>query len=128
MLRVLLVDDEPEVLDLLDACMKSEGHQTMRATDGRMAVGMARTLRPDLIVMDSRMPTMDGLEAARQLRADVETSSIPVLMLTALASDSDVWNGYQAGVASYMTKPLDPELLNAEIRRLLAWEQMSVIA
>lgn len=128
MLRVLLVDDEPQVLDLLEACMAAEGHETMRATDGRMAVGMARTLRPDLIVMDSRMPTMDGLEAARQLRADVETSSIPVLMLTALSSDSDVWDGYQAGVASYMTKPLDPELLNAEIRRLLTWDEMSAIA
>lgn len=128
MTRILLVDDDPQTLDVLDFSMVVGGHETLRAVDGRQAVELARGEQPDLIVLDSMMPVMDGLEAARQLRADAVTRAIPIVMLTAKATDDDVWAGYQAGVASYVTKPLDLEVLQGEIDRLTGSGTVEVVA
>lgn len=127
-MRILLVDDDPQTLDVLDFAMMLDGHETLRAVDGREALTKARTAHPDVIVLDQMMPVMDGLEAARRLRADATTRSIPVVMLTARATDADVWAGYQAGVASYVTKPLDLDVLQGEIDRLLAPNPLEVVA
>lgn len=128
MVRILLVDDDALTLDMLDFCMVLDGHETLRAENGREAIEAARRNRPDVIVLDSMMPVMDGLEAARRLRDDAETSGIPIIMLTARSTDADVWSGYQAGVASYVTKPLDLEVLQGEIDRLLAATEVEVVA
>lgn len=128
MSRILLVDDDPHTLDVLDFCMMLGGHETLRAVDGREGVEVARTANPDVVVLDQMMPVMDGLEAARQLRADAATCSIPIVMLTARATDADVWAGYQAGVASYVTKPLDLEVLQGEIDRLMASGSVEAVA
>lgn len=117
MTRILIVDDDPQTLDVLDFCLTLEGHDVLRAVNGEEALATARAENPELIVLDSMMPVMDGITAARQLREDPDTSAIPIVMLTARATDTDIWEGYQSGVASYVTKPLDLDVLQAELER-----------
>lgn len=126
MARILIVDDDPQTLDVLDFSLTYDGHELLRATNGAEALTVARAQRPDLIVLDSMMPVMDGITAAMQLRDHPETATIPIVMLTARVADADVWRGYRAGVASYVTKPLDLEVLQAEIARLDA-ERLEVV-
>jgi CheY-like chemotaxis protein len=117
MTRILIVDDDPQTLDVLDFCLTLEGHDVLRAVNGEEALATARAENPELIVLDSMMPVMDGITAARQLREDPDTATIPIVMLTARATDTDIWEGYQSGVASYVTKPLDLDVLQAELER-----------
>lgn len=124
MARILIVDDDPQTLDALDFSLTLEGHHTSRATDGADGVERAREERPDLIVLDCMMPVMDGIVAARLLREDPLTDTIPIVMLTARVTDADVWRGYQSGVASYVPKPLDLDVLMQEIVRLCPAEQL----
>lgn len=119
MARILIVDDEPQTLDLLDIALTMDGHQTLRATDGAQCVEMAREHLPDVIVMDQMMPEMDGRTATMALRSEAATAMIPIIMVTSRSSDRDVWDGYQAGVASYLTKPIDLDLLEQEVNRLV---------
>lgn len=118
MARILLVDDDPATLDVLEFSLSLDGHETARALDGRQGLDEVTRFSPDLVILDSMMPVMDGLTTARELRADPRTARIPIVMLTAKAMASDVWAGYQAGVDSYITKPLDLDVLMAEIGRL----------
>lgn len=118
MARILLVDDDPATLDVLDFSLTLQGHETLRAVDGAEAVEVARREVPDVVVLDWMMPVMNGILAARTLRDDPTTTDIPILMLTALGRDADLLRGYQSGVASYLTKPVDVEILQAEIVRL----------
>lgn len=118
MARILVVDDDPQTLDVLDFSLALNGHEVLRAADGSEAVTVARREVPDLVLLDWMMPVMNGLLAARTLRDDPTTTEIPIIMLTALGTDADLLRGYQAGVASYLTKPLDIEVLQGEIARL----------
>jgi DNA-binding response OmpR family regulator len=95
-----------------------EGHEVLRATDGAEGLQMARAQRPDLMIVDSMMPVMDGITMAKEIRQDPVLANAPVLMLTAKAMQNDVWAGWQAGVDSYITKPLDVDILRAEIDRV----------
>ncbi len=126
MARILIVDDDPQTLDALDFSLTLEGHETSRATDGAQCVDQARMDPPDLIVLDCMMPVMDGIVAARLLREDPVTAGVPIVMLTARVTDADMWRGYQSGVASYVTKPLDLDVLVKEIDRLSATELLEV--
>lgn len=128
MARILIVDDDPQTLDVLDFSLTLDGHEVHRASDGDVAITLAKDLQPDLLVLDSMMPVTDGLTAARTLTTDSATSHIPIVMLTAKATDGDIWEGYRAGVASYVTKPLDLTVLQTEIDRLdAARDQLSKV-
>lgn len=118
MSRILIVDDDPQTLDMLDFSLTLDGHDVLRATNGSEAIERAIVEQPDIIVLDSMMPGTDGLTATRRLTDDPTTSHIPIVMLTARVTDGDIWAGYQAGVASYVTKPLDLGVLQGEITRL----------
>ncbi|MBW3657901.1 MAG: response regulator [Actinobacteria bacterium] len=118
MARILLVDDDPATLDVLDFAFQLEGHETTTAVDGQEGLEAAVTVLPDLIVLDSMMPRMDGLTAARLIRETAELDGIPIIMLTAKAMSSDIWAGWQAGVDSYITKPLDLDVLRSEMARI----------
>lgn len=118
-MRILLVDDDAATLDVLDLALSLQGHDILRATDGRQGVDMALASSPDLILLDSMMPVMDGLSAAREIREHPAISRTPIIMLTAKALDSDVWTGWQAGVDSYITKPLDLTVLGEEMDRIV---------
>lgn len=118
MARILLVDDDPATLDVIDFAFRLEGHQTYTAVNGRDGLDQALALVPDLVLLDSMMPVMDGLTAARHIRDESALADIPIIMLTAKAMSSDVWAGWQAGVDSYITKPLDLQVLLAEMARI----------
>jgi len=110
---ILVVDDDPVIQKLLEVNFTIEGYAVEVAGDGAEAVEKARAVSPDLIVLDVMMPKMNGLEAAKVLKGDPATASIPIIMLSAKAQDIDQEAGREAGVNFYMTKPFDPlELLD----------------
>lgn len=110
---ILVVDDDPVIQKLLEVNFSIEGYAVEVAGDGAEAVEKARAVSPDLIVLDVMMPKMNGLEAAKVLKSDPSTASIPIIMLSAKAQDLDQEAGLEAGVNFYMTKPFDPlELLD----------------
>jgi len=119
--RVLVADDDPDILDLLTLNLECHGYQVHQASDGQQARDMAVELIPDLIVLDVMMPKLDGLEVLAELKAHAETRDIPVVMLTAKASDSDVWQGWQAGADYYITKPFDLD----ELMRFIGYLQVN---
>lgn len=118
MARILLVDDDGPTLDVLTLSLTLDGHETHRASNGRDGLALAAAVRPDLVVLDQMMPVMDGLTAARHIRSTASIAETPIVMLTAKVMESDVWAGWQAGVDSYLTKPLDLDVLTAEMARL----------
>ena len=122
--RVLVADDDPDILDLLTLNLECHGYQVHAAPDGEVAHRMAMELTPDLIVLDVMMPKMDGLEVLAALKAHPNTRDIPVVMLTAKASDSDVWQGWQAGADYYITKPFDLD----ELMRFIGYLQVNAAA
>jgi DNA-binding response OmpR family regulator len=108
---VLVADDDPDIRALLTLNLELSGYTVAVAANGGEAGELARSLLPDLIVLDGMMPVSDGFDVLQALKADEATTAIPVVMLTARASDADVWAGWQAGAAYYMTKPFDPDHL-----------------
>lgn len=107
--RILVVDDEPALLRLMDFVLARHGYTLLSATNGEEALALAREHRPDLIVLDIMMPRVDGYQVAEVLRADAELASIPIIMLTAKAQEEDIERGLAVGVDRYVTKPFSPD-------------------
>ena len=116
--RILVVDDEPDLRDMLKRRLSASGYEVVTAKDGRSGLKAARALSPDLIVMDVVMPGMDGAEAAARLRDDPATREIPVLFLTCLKTGKDP-DDKDAGPSRYMGKPYDGAELLDRIQALL---------
>ncbi len=117
--RILVVDDEPEVVDLVEFNLKKAGFDVIAATDGAAALKKARSDQPDLIVLDLMMPEMDGLEVCRILRRDSATARIPIIMLTAKAAEVDRIVGLELGADDYVTKPFSPRELVLRVNKAL---------
>jgi two-component system, OmpR family, response regulator MtrA len=117
-LRVVVADDDPMLRDLLVANLEADGHDVWSAVDGVTALELVRVVKPDLVLLDVTMPGADGITVLQALRADPETAPLPVVLLTARASESDQWAGWQAGADSYVTKPVPFEQLAALIVEL----------
>jgi DNA-binding response OmpR family regulator len=115
--RVLVVEDDPELNELVGAYVEIAGYGYDRALDGTDALRAARETHPALIVLDVMLPDVDGFEVCRQLKSEDATRQIPVVMLTALDRDEHRAQGLKCGAVSYLTKPFDPDLLIDEIRR-----------
>ena len=120
---VLLVDDDPVILKLLEVNFEMEGFQVVRAADGFEGLARARAVLPDIVVLDVMMPRMTGYEVAKALRENVATAHIPIIFVTARAQSSDVERGLELGVDDYVTKPFDPLDLIARVNTLLARSQ-----
>ena len=120
---VLVVDDDPVILKLLEVNFEMEGFQVVRAADGAEGLERAREVRPDIVVLDVMMPRMTGYEVAKALREDADTAHIPIIFVTARAQSSDVERGMELGVDDYVTKPFDPLDLIARVNTLLARAQ-----
>lgn len=118
--RILVVDDEPDALEVLAFKLKEAGYQPLLAKDGTRAIAMARDERPALIVLDLMLPEVDGLEVCKILRRDPATSAIPIIMLTARAAEMDRVIGLELGADDYVTKPFSPRELVLRIKKLLA--------
>ena len=117
--RILVVDDEPDVLDLVTYNLGQAGFQTDTAADGAEALRKARSTAPDLILLDLMLPEMDGLEVCKLLRRDAKTSAIPIIMLTARASEIDRIVGLELGAADYVPKPFSPRELVLRVKKRL---------
>jgi two-component system cell cycle response regulator DivK len=117
--RILLVDDNAENRRFLSRRLERRGFEVLVATDGAAAVEMARAERPDLVLMDMNMPTLDGWEATRQIKAEPASAAIPVIGLTAHALAGDRERAIEAGCAEYHTKPVEFPKLIEQIEGLL---------
>jgi len=105
---VLVVEDDPTILQLLEVNFEMEGFVVLRAEDGEQGLAVAREAKPDVVVSDVMMPKMSGIEMLQALKADPATKSIPVLLLSAKAQGADVRGGLEAGADDYVTKPFEP--------------------
>jgi CheY-like chemotaxis protein len=124
MARILLVEDNEMIRDMLSERLARKGFQVYMAVDGAQGVEVAKLERPDLVLMDMSLPVMDGWQAAKQLKATIETQAIPIIALTAHAIAGDREKTLAAGCDDYSTKPVDfPQLLN-KIQALLNRERM----
>jgi len=114
--RILLVEDEPDILNLLQYHFQERGYATATAGDGATALDQLRRQPPDLVILDLMLPDMPGLTLCKRIRSDPETESVPVLMLTALGGEEDRITGFETGADDYVVKPFSPRelLLRAE--------------
>jgi DNA-binding response OmpR family regulator len=117
---VLVVEDDPVILELLSLNFSMEGFEVRTAPDGEVALAEVAAQHPDVIVMDIMMPKVTGLEAVARLKADDATAGIPIILLSAKAQSSDVQAGLDAGADDYVTKPFEPSDLVDRVERLLA--------
>jgi DNA-binding response OmpR family regulator len=118
--KILVVDDEPDALEILGFKLKEAGFAPIVAKDGARAIVVARDERPALIVLDLMLPGVDGLEVCKILRHDPATAMIPIIMLTARAAEMDRVLGLELGADDYVTKPFSPRELVLRIKKLLA--------
>jgi len=116
---ILVVDDEPETLELVSLHLRQAGFEVLTAEDGAAALEKARARLPQLIVLDLMLPETDGLEVCKRLRRDPATAGIPILMLTARATEVDRVLGLELGADDYVTKPFSPRELVLRVRKLL---------
>ncbi len=117
--RILLVDDEPLTLQMLTDIFRASGFEILTAQDGAEGLARARAERPDLLILDIMMPKLDGFKVARLLKSDRNYRHIPIIILTAKAGAADSELSRQAGADRYLLKPIDPEVLLEQVKRLL---------
>lgn len=114
--RILIVDDDKKTVDLIRMYLEKDGYRVLAAQDGQQALLTARHKRPDLIILDLMLPTVDGLDVCRILRSE---SRVPIIMLTAKSTEHDKLVGLDLGADDYMTKPFSPRELLARVRAVL---------
>lgn len=119
MAKILIAEDERDIRDLIEFTLKYAGHQVVKAANGAEAVEMAPEAKPDLILMDVRMPRMTGYEACRALKAIDEVKDIPVVFLSAKGQQSEMDTGMDAGAYDYILKPFAPDQLTQRIAEIL---------
>lgn len=117
--RILVVDDEPDILNLLDYNLRKAGFKVLSAKDGPEAIDTARQQRPDLILLDIMLPDMEGTEVLKRLKTFDTTRHIPVIMLTAKGEEVDKIIGFELGAEDYITKPFSPRELILRVRAVL---------
>jgi two-component system, OmpR family, alkaline phosphatase synthesis response regulator PhoP len=117
--KVLIVDDEPDILEFLQYNLKKEGYEVVTASDGKQAIGVAEREKPDIIILDIMMPEMDGVETCRQLRSHKDFLDTPVAFLTARDEDFSQIAALDVGGDDYITKPIKPRVLISRIQALL---------
>jgi two-component system, cell cycle response regulator DivK len=120
MTRVLLVEDNEMNRDMLSRRLTRRGFEVIFAVNGQQGVELARSERPDIILMDMSLPDLDGWEATRRVKADNATRSVPVIGLTAHAMSGDREKAIKAGCDDYDTKPVELDRLIGKIERLLS--------
>jgi DNA-binding response OmpR family regulator len=117
--KIVIAEDSSTIRRLVAARLAADGYEVLEASDGEEALAAVRAEHPDLLVLDKVMPKLDGFEVVRELRADPETRSVPIIMLTERTTEQDVLGGLDLGVEEYMPKPFSPHELSARVRRTL---------
>jgi two-component system alkaline phosphatase synthesis response regulator PhoP len=118
-MKILIAEDSATMRRLVAARLEADGYEVVEATDGEQALDLARSARPDLLILDKVMPKLDGFEVVRALREDPATNAVPIVMLTGRTNEEDVLGGLGLGVDEYMSKPFSPRELSARVRRTL---------
>lgn len=118
-ITILLVDDEPDILEIVRYNLTSEGYNVETAENGLEAIEQAKSVRPQLIIMDVMMPKMDGIEACEKIRNIPELSETVITFLTARGEDYSQMAGFEAGADDYITKPIKPKVLVSKVKALL---------
>ncbi|MDO4880003.1 MAG: response regulator transcription factor [Capnocytophaga sp.] len=118
-IRILLVDDEEDILEIIAYNLEQEGFEVLTAKNGKQAIKIAKKALPQLIIMDVMMPEIDGIEACERIRAIPELSQTIITFLTARSEDYSQLAGFEAGADDYITKPIKPKLLISKIKALL---------
>ncbi|MFT4212592.1 MAG: response regulator [Microbacterium sp.] len=119
MARILVVEDDADVAELIRFRLTASGHLVLVASDGEEGIVAARVDAPDLVILDWMMPRKNGIEVCTELRADARFERTRILMLTARAKEADIASAYAAGVDDYVTKPFSPRELLARVQRLI---------
>jgi two-component system phosphate regulon response regulator PhoB len=117
--KILVVDDEPDAVELVEFNLKQNGYDVVTAADGEEALEKARAVLPDLIILDLMLPEVDGTEVCKILRRDQRTQAIPIIMLTAKAAEIDRVLGLELGADDYVTKPFSPRELILRVKKLM---------
>jgi two-component system phosphate regulon response regulator PhoB len=117
--HILIIDDEPDIVELLDYNLRQAGYTVVNARDGASAIATVRRHRPDLIVLDLMLPDIPGIEVCRRLRRESASESIPILMLTARTEEIDRVVGFEVGADDYVTKPFSPREIVLRVQALL---------
>jgi two-component system phosphate regulon response regulator PhoB len=117
--KILVVDDEEDILELLKFNLSREGYQLLCATTGEQALKLSQSEIPDLILLDLMLPGIDGLEVAKLLKMNSKTKDVPVVMLTAKGEEADIVTGLELGADDYITKPFSPRIVLARVKAVL---------
>lgn len=117
--KILIVDDEPHIIELVKFNLEITGFKVLEATDGQKAIEITKKEKPDLVLLDLMLPIIDGFEVCRILRKNSETREIPIIMLTAKSEEVDKILGFEIGADDYITKPFSPRELVARVRAVL---------
>jgi len=118
--KILLVDDEPHIVIMLENRIRQAGFEVITASDGQTGLEKARKEKPDLIILDVMLPKLDGYKVCRMLKFDEKYKHIPIIMFTARAQEEDKKMGETVGADGYITKPFEPQVLLGKIKELLA--------
>lgn len=121
---VLIVEDEPEIAELIEFHLEREGMTTHVVHSGRVALDWTSSAVPDLVILDLMLPDLDGFEICRRLKANPDTKNVPVIMVTAKSDDTDVVTGIELGADDYVVKPFSPKILIARIKNALRRSQV----
>jgi two-component system alkaline phosphatase synthesis response regulator PhoP len=119
MSKILIVDDEQDIVELVSYNLEKEGLKTVKAFDGEAALGMVRSEKPDLMILDLMLPKMNGLDVCKAIRRNPETANLPIIMLTAKGDEVDKIIGLEIGADDYVTKPFSVKELVARVRTIL---------
>ena len=114
-----MVDDEPDILEIISYTLKSDGYLVYTAENGAKAIKLAKKIKPHLVILDVMMPEMDGIEACEIIRNDSEIGNALIVFLSARGEDYSQVAGFNAGADDYITKPIKPKLLKSKIKSLL---------
>jgi DNA-binding response OmpR family regulator len=122
--KVLIVEDEPEILSLVKDTLAADKYEFLEALDGEQGLALARRSAPDLVLLDILMPKLNGYEVCRQLKADDQTRQIPILMMTAYGQKKEIEEGFRVKADGYIVKPFEPEKLREQVQRQLQHAQI----
>lgn len=118
--KILVVDDEEDILSLVKMRLEANGYEVITAQDGQEGLNIAKSAKPDLIVLDLMLPKMDGYKVCRILKFDSRYKDIPIILFTARSREEDKKTGFVTGADAYITKPFEPQVLLENIKKLLS--------
>jgi DNA-binding response OmpR family regulator len=120
MAKVVIAEDEPDIRDLIRFTLQFAGYEVFAGNNGEEGYELTKREKPDIVLMDVRMPKMTGYEACRKIKADPELKDIPVIFLSAKGQEAEIQSGLDAGADEYLLKPFAPDQLTERIREILA--------